>query len=281
MSTRCHCPITLKSGDHVPCGRCPACHARRISGWSFRLMQEERQSLSAHFITLTYAPKNVRRSPLGGRLTLVKRDIQLFFKKLRKSSYWGDRIKYFVVGEYGSNYSRPHYHAIVFNCPSLELYQPCWPHGHIHYGKVSGASVGYCLKYMCKVGAIPQYKGDDRTPEFGLFSKGLGASYLTPDMIRWHLDELTKRCYIPMPGGKKIAMPRYFKERIYTKGQRLFIQLYMTKGMFEEYKSTYQSKVSSVRDLAFMVDRRRFESDSASRRKERARFIQGNVGRVF
>lgn len=213
--------VRNKQGDevNVPCGHCPLCNARRISSWSFRLLQQEKVSTQAHFITMTYDTDKVPITR-NGFMSLEKRDVQLFFKSLRKKHGDGVRIKYFTVGEYGTQKWRPHYHAIIFNA-RVELIQPCWPHGGIHYGKLEPASVGYCLKYIMKRGRIPLHRNDDRVPEFALMSKGLGLNYVTPEMQAWHLADLEGRMYCNLPDGKKIAMPRYFKEKIYDEFQRI------------------------------------------------------------
>lgn len=183
---KCLKPFTVKNkhGSHVPvpCGKCPACMARRTSGWSFRLMQEDKVAVTSQFITLTYDTSHV---PLSGNgfMDLRKRDVQLFFKSLRK---WhqgkldaeAPGIRYYIVGEYGGKTMRPHYHIILFNA-LLDGIQPAWKLGHVHYGSVNGASVGYCLKYMMKEGKIPMHRNDDRQREFSLMSKGLGESYIT------------------------------------------------------------------------------------------------------
>lgn len=110
-------------------------------------------------------------------MSLAKRDVQLFFKRLRKSQPEGTSIKYYTVGEYGGKTFRPHYHAIVFNA-AINTIQDAWQMGTVHYGTVSGASIGYTLKYMAKISRIPLHSNDDRVPEFALMSKGLGEAYL-------------------------------------------------------------------------------------------------------
>lgn len=205
----------------VPCGKCPACFARRTSQWSFRLMQEEQQSSSAHFITLTYDTKHVPITK-NGFMGLAKRDVQLFLKRLRKLN--PEKLKYFAVGEYGGRTKRPHYHLILFNA-AIDTIQPAWNLGDVHYGTVGGASIGYTLKYMSKVSKIPMHANDDRLPEFGLMSKKLGANYLTDAMRAWHLADPDKRMYVNLLDGKKIAMPRYYKEKVYTEEQRKKIGL--------------------------------------------------------
>lgn len=218
----------------VPCGKCPECKKRRISGWSFRLMQEERNALSAFFVTLTYDTDHVLITN-NGFMSVCKKDVQLFFKKLRNLQRGSKhKIKYYVAAEYSPK-MRPHYHALIFNS-SPELITAAWtspprdfpksspsPTGHIHYGTVTGASVGYTLKYMSKECKIPMHKRDDRHKEFSLMSKGLGKCYITPAIKRFHKSDMVNRMVITIEDGKKIPMPRYFKEKIYTERQRKYI----------------------------------------------------------
>lgn len=247
----------------VCCGKCPACYARRVSGWSFRLMLEEKVSKSAHFITLTYDTSNVPITR-NGFMEIRKRDVQLFFKRLRKSHGVNLEypLKYFVVGEYGGKSFRPHYHAIVFNC-RVELIQPAWALGHVHYGTVTGASVGYTLKYMSKKGKIPVHKNDDRQPEFALMSKRLGFKYVTPEMVKWHLEG--RRMYCVVDGNKKISMPRYFKEKVFTKEERKAFGLEAREKMLQKQ----DENPVSYRDLseAHMAAFRRMDLNSTKGEK--------------
>lgn len=181
---KCLQPFLVDGSIPVPCGKCPPCLKRRASAWSFRLMQEDKICNSSQFITLTYDTDHVPLTEKG-YMDLCKRDLQLYFKRLRKlqsnslrDGVYSKPIKYYAVGEYGGRTFRPHYHIILFNC-SIELIQEAWKLdgkylGTVHYGTVSGASVGYCLKYMTKPGRIPLHQNDDRQPEFSLMSKGLG-----------------------------------------------------------------------------------------------------------
>lgn len=238
----CITPFSMKhksTGESMsfPCGKCPPCLKRRVSQWSFRLLQEDKRSSSAFFVTLTYEVP-----PLSGRnfMTLSKYDFQCFMKRLRKittAAYCGKckrsgvvpAIKYFAVGEYGGKTLRPHFHAIIFNSTEADIVA-AWslggkPIGHLHFGGVTGASIGYSLKYMMKPGKIPMHANDDRVPEFQLMSKGLGENYCSESMNRWHLADLENRMYCNVD-GKKIAMPRYYKDRIYTQSEREVIAYY-------------------------------------------------------
>lgn len=219
--SQCQTPVTVQvknlhiSKVPVPCGKCPHCVKRYASGWSFRLMQQERISESAYFLTLTYESQHLTRSPNGYR-TLVKSDLQKFMKRLRHLHPVSHTpLKYYAVGEYGTHGQRPHYHMVLFNS-LIEHIDPAWSMGSIYYGDVGPASVGYCLKYMMKKGRIPVHGRDDRQPEFSLMSKGLGKNYLTPSMVKWHLADPSSRLYCTTLDNHKIAMPRYYKGKLFS-----------------------------------------------------------------
>ena len=115
MSTRCITPFYKKleivngvTTGYVPfpCGKCPPCMRRRVSGWSFRLVKHGEQSNSALFVTLTYEDEKIPISK-NGLQTLDKTDLQKFFKRLRKLTH--EKISYYAVGEYGDKTQRPRY----------------------------------------------------------------------------------------------------------------------------------------------------------------------------
>lgn len=195
-------------------------------------MQEEKRSTSAWFITLTYDTKYVPITK-HGFLSVNKKDCQLFFKRLRKAHDDDVKIKYFLAAEYGSKTFRPHYHIILFNADVKKI-DPAWQQGQVHYGQVSGASIGYTLKYMSKPQRIPMHRNDDREPEFRLMSKGLGANYLTEQMVDWHKADLDNRMYCNLIDGKKISMPRYYKDKIYNEWERKRVAFFTRKRMVEE-----------------------------------------------
>jgi len=173
----------------VPCGKCIPCLVNKRSDWSVRLMQEFKGSQGASFVTLTYSPRFV---PSDG---VSKRHLQLFLKRLRKKI--GTKIRYYAVAEYGSVTQRPHYHIILFNVTSedIEIVRKSWslkdrktglhvPIGIVHIGSCSEASIMYCTKYVIQKGS----GNSVLNPPFALMSRayGLGACYLTDDVIAWH-----------------------------------------------------------------------------------------------
>lgn len=266
----CITPYTGRDTDTgnaiaFPCGKCPECVKRRTSEWSFRLMQEEKHSSSAHFVTLTYNTKYVPISQ-NGFLTLNQKHVQNFFKRLRFNT-GVTNIKYYAVGEYGSENFRPHYHSLIFNLPSPNDVENAWvadkrkgeknatPEklGDCHIGSVTGASIGYTLKYISKRRIIPIHRNDDRLPEFGLQSRGLGSAYLTEAAHAWHHADLLNRMHIVIEGGKKISMPRYFKNKIYTDFDRENIAAYQAPLIEERRKDIIDKKYNGD-EYAFLRD---------------------------
>jgi hypothetical protein len=204
----------------VPCGKCPACLKRRANGWAFRLKEHHKITTSAYFLTLTYDNEHVPIS-VKNFLTLNKKHFQDFLKRLRKHHTLQNidtKICYYAVGEYGTNTYRPHYHAIIYNI-NPDLLQKAWTLGQIHVGEVNGATISYVCKYLHKGKTIPMHQNDDRVPEFSLMSKKLGLNYLTPQMLKYHRDDISRN-YVTLEGGVKSAMPRYYREKIYDEKQR-------------------------------------------------------------
>jgi hypothetical protein len=221
----------INEGIPLPCGKCAPCRQKRVAGWSARMLKEDKHSLMSFFVTLTYSTDHVMFCP-NGRLTLWPSHLTSYWKMLRKN--WPKtKFKYYACGEYGSNKKRPHYHAIIFikhtNLKPIEIVkglEKYWPHGDIFIGTCTGESVAYTLKYISKKGSVPQYKGDTRIPEFQRTSKGLGIDYLTT-IGNWHQADLLVRSYVPLNGGIRAPMPRYYKDKLYTKEQRKLIGEYM------------------------------------------------------
>lgn len=232
----------------VPCGRCPPCKHRRVNDWVFRLKQEDKISSSSCFITLTYDTSTVPITS-NGFLTLRKRDFQLFMKRLRKKCP-DDKLKYYACGEYGSKTDRPHYHAILFNLSDHNLIQEAWGLGNTHLGTCTGDSIAYTLKYINKDGKIPKHRRDDRAKEFSLQSKNLGASYLTPSVIhhhRAHFHDLRVQ-----NNQYKIAMPRYYRNKIFDQQERKAQLPFIAKGVNQsDKKAEREFELIPYKDISF------------------------------
>lgn len=143
------CPTPLAIHDMlVPCNRCEVCRQNRLSDWVVRLTAEYRSCVFSYFITLTYNDANLPIND-NGDSCLVKRDVQLFMKRLRKRLF-NHSIRYFTVGEYGTRFGRAHYHSIIFSDKPITYddFNTSWDLGFIHIGQVTAKSISYVAKYV-------------------------------------------------------------------------------------------------------------------------------------
>jgi len=131
------------------------------------------------FVTLTYRPEDL---PPGG--TLVPKHTQNWFKRLRKELP-PSSLRYYLVGEYGDQSQRPHYHAAIFGLgPQSSLFQETWKKGRVYPGTLTPHSAQYIAGYVTK----KLTKKDDpalqgRHPEFARMSNRPGiAATSVPDI---------------------------------------------------------------------------------------------------
>jgi hypothetical protein len=134
----------------VPCRQCSGCRAEYSRQWAMRITHEASLYLQNSFITLTYNDAHLPKDN-----SLVKKDFQLFIKRFRKDIN-PKKIRYFHCGEYGENFARPHYHAIIFNHHfEQEELQKLWslnkkPIGFVDTGDVTFNSAAYVAGYIHK-----------------------------------------------------------------------------------------------------------------------------------
>jgi len=180
----------------------------------FRMYYEMRdQTYPGYFITMTYDEKHVPRIRGTREHSLRFRDVQLFLKQVRRAKFY---VKYVVVGEYGPQTARPHYHAILWTNGPLDRLEKIWCRGRFHVGRLEMASVMYTLKYIIQ----PKSWGEDRRERpRAQFSKGLGLSYLTTAVYNYHTRDYDNPVVVGMVDGKTVGLPRYYKNKIFTKHQ--------------------------------------------------------------
>lgn len=70
-------------------------------------------------------------------------------------------------------------------------------------------------------------------------------------MIQWHKNDMKNRMYINVGDGKKAAMPRYYKNKIYTDAERSEISGYQ-KGEME--KRQIQTLIQNINNPNFNRD---------------------------
>ena len=225
----------------IPCGHCIGCRLDYSRSWADRMMLELDSCKKGIFLTLTYDNDNIAWScfdydgfPLYG--TLVKKDCQLFLKRLRKE-FSDFKLRFYLAGEYGSKTQRPHYHAIIFGL-SIDDIGDCvvhgvnelgqkyyisdrirkvWKNGNILVANVSWKTCAYVARYVTKKlnGCMQdeRYELLGQLPEFSLMSRkpGIGAYYLENHPNCLDFDSIN----ISTPdGGLKIRIPKYYLNKL-------------------------------------------------------------------
>ncbi|AXH76082.1 MAG: replication initiator protein [Microviridae sp.] len=198
-------------------------------------MHEAQMHKDNSFITLTYSDQHL---PPGG--TLVKKDFQDFIKRLRKQKQ--QRIRYYHCGEYGENFNRPHYHALLFGYAPNDLrlfsehngiktyssdeLSELWPYGFSNVGEVTFESAGYVARYAMKKitggKAIDHYGG--LQPEYSTMSRrpGIGA-----DWFHKFTSDVLPRDYVVVRGVRS-PVPRYYLD-LYSRQNRSNAELIKIK----------------------------------------------------
>lgn len=150
----------------VPCGHCSACQVQKQNSFVQRCKLESLTHLSMpFFVTLTYDNEHLPYAEIDGKkyATLSVRDVQLFLKRFRinleRKYNQTEPIRYSVVGEYGKNTHRPHYHLLIWNINAFrehEYYKvfcimnDSWKKGYIKYRVVDMKDEGKTFRYTTK-----------------------------------------------------------------------------------------------------------------------------------
>jgi len=212
---KCIRPIDLPKVDYpIPCGTCGFCLQNRKRDWQFRIANELKIAETALFVTLTYSDEYVPVK--NGQDVLDKEDLQKFFKRLRKrhNAHHTTQIRYYAVGEYGTQYKRPHYHILLFNAYAEDV-EKAWPLGFVKFDPVEMGSVGYVVGYVSSIDNESVTRGVPK--QFSVMSKrpAIGFAYLSTHSA-WHL---SNRANYTQVNGIRGRLPRYYKNKIFTSDQ--------------------------------------------------------------
>ena len=219
----------------LPCGQCIGCRLERSRQWAMRCMHEAQLHENNCFITLTYNDENY---PENG--SLIKSDFQKFLKKFRKAIAPA-RIRYYMAGEYGTNFGRPHFHACIFGYDfhdkklhqrtasgsliyrSQEL-EKLWTYGYSSIGDVTFESAAYVARYIMQkqTGKVDpnhytfcDYKTGELIkllPEYNNMSlkPGIGSEW-----YKKYKTDVYPHDYVELR-GKKLKPPKYY-DKLYAK----------------------------------------------------------------
>ena len=144
----------------LPCGMCIGCKLARSLSWAIRCIHEAQMHTQNSFITLTYANESL---PWDG--SLIHSHFQTFIRELRRL-YPSHTIRYYMCGEYGEKFTRPHYHACLFGIDfpdkviwkedegiltwTSEILTKIWGRGHCTLGELNFDTAAYTARYITK-----------------------------------------------------------------------------------------------------------------------------------
>lgn len=244
------------------CRKCTGCRLERSRQWAMRCVHEMKSHRNNCFITLTYRPADL---PPGG--SLVKRDVQLFVKKLRKK--YGAGLRYYYCGEYGEQMRRPHYHMILFGKDFDDRHSPrkgesgevvyqshslskLWDKGFSYVGEATFESAAYVARYIMKKqfgkSSVSHYKG--LTPEFTDMSRrpGIGKAWwdryqpgkINPDQV--------------VHKGKAWKVPEFYDRQMEKHDEVTFKEI---KAERKNKKQLRQKRFTSAKEMAQAIKERR------------------------
>lgn len=171
------------------------------------------------FVTLTYDEDHV---PLDGSLN--HKHFRLFMKRVRRA--FGP-TRFFMSGEYGGQFGRPHYHACLFgvyfedrkllstsgagsDLYSSETLSSLWERGYASVGDVTFSSAAYVARYVVKKVGEKHIRvdGDGAVlePEYGQMSRRPGIGYT---WWQKYGQEVLNRGNVVMD-GIEMKVPRYY-----------------------------------------------------------------------
>jgi hypothetical protein len=182
----------------IKCGQCIQCRLDHSMEWAFRIIAESKLYERNCFITLTYADEHL---PENGQL--IKRDLQLFKKRLR-AKYSGNQevygvttptnkkhpIRTFDSGEYGDQFGRCHFHMATLNFKPYDLLPykkttrgdqlytsksmtKLWGMGHVTIGDLTPESASYVSRYVTK-----KYKGKEPEQHYSACDPSTGELFI-------------------------------------------------------------------------------------------------------
>lgn len=258
---------TRKDGFQFPCGQCLNCKINKRRDWQSRLLLEAASHAYGAFVTLTFADAGV--PPI-----LRKSDVISFIRSIRAVH---PNVRYFAVGEYGSNTGRAHYHVHLFtDRPVLSAHvREAWPFGRIHLGDTEPASLDYCLGYLLKDRKAVAWPVESRFPEFRLYSQGLG-KFALPHLL---VDgtELPREFTV---FGRRWPIGRYLRDRAKKMGFTVSDRE-ITKAEFIEaqamrslLKNPQLSKAEIEKLYQEFADMKNQRSQELQKRAIRAAYLQ-------
>lgn len=207
--------------------------------------------------------------------TLLKSDIQKFFKRLRifwtRNNFRQTNLRYVCFGEYGHNTHRPHYHLILWNVP-YDIFKPtdfdeverlktdilkCWKmcEPQSCQCEIARNAASYVSKYISK-----NMQDSDMNFGFRLASNrggGIGYPFLSTQLefLRNH-PSIQKISYTDKWSGKfqQYTFGRYIHDKVFPSTSRLIPDAYKQVLRYDCYLLSCLSRMARAFSQSALAD---------------------------
>lgn len=261
----------------LPCGQCVGCRLERSRQWATRCMHEASLYRNNMFITLTYNDEHLPEDR-----SLDYDDFQKFMKRFRKhykgiEERDGKRaIRFYMAGEYGEQFGRPHFHACIFNfrfddqkifkrTPSgstiytSEKLSALWPFGYASIGDVNFQSAAYVARYIMKkvngqaADSHYEFVTDDgeivkRKPEFTKMSLKPGIGFQWYEQFK---SDVYPHDYVVV-NGRKVRPPRFYDKKFKLEHPEEFevVEFEREKSRLRSYEDNTEARLRDKEQIA-------------------------------
>lgn len=212
----------------VACGKCMECLKKKSKEWQVRLSEDIKHHKDAIFITLTFSNESIRELSKGIKLTGYELDNEIATKATRRFlERWRKKhkrsVRHWLITELGHQGTENiHMHGIIYTDKGTKEIREIWKYGYVwgsdeqKNGYVNEQTINYIIKYV--------HKQDQKHKEYKpkiLTSPGIGKGYVGSHNAKKNKYKKgeTKETYTNR-AGYKMALPIYFRNKIYTEEER-------------------------------------------------------------
>lgn len=211
----------------IGCGNCMECLKKKAREWKVRLNEEIKNSKNGIFITFTFSDESIKELGKDCKLDgyerdnfIAKKGVRRFLERWRKK--YKKSVKHWLITELGHNGTENvHLHGIIWTNESENTIAELWKYGYIWTnlrkgGFVNEKTINYITKYCTK--------RDEKHPNYKakiLTSQGIGKKYIgSYNSKKNKFDDKNTIEYYQTNKGNKLALPIYYRNKIYTDEER-------------------------------------------------------------
>lgn len=239
-------PVLDERVKYVPigCQECIECRKKKARDWQLRLLEEIKDRNDGKFITLTFSNESIKKLvnmpatknwPGMSELTgydldneIAIRATRLFLERWRKE--YKKSLRHWFVTELGHKGTENiHIHGIVWTDKSMDEIRAKWDYGYMwprpgskERNYVNNRTVNYIIKYVTKIDEDHKYYKSQILTSPGIGNKYTNRSDSKKNKFNGRDTVETYRTST----GHKIAMPIYWRNKIYNDEEREKLWLY-------------------------------------------------------